>query len=85
MFVFTDSAKLGILYEIISKLEGQELTARHPSDGTIIFLFIYKFFFQNLNFLVINFSFFFFFLASFFMNAMEKVILLSVIVMNNYF
>lgn len=66
MFVFTDSAKLGILYEIISKLEGQELTARHPSDGTIVFLFFYNFFFQNLNYLVINFYFILFFSSFFF-------------------
>lgn len=56
-FVFIDSAKLGILYEIISKLEGQELTARHPSDGIISFLYFYDFFFQNLNYLAINFLF----------------------------
>lgn len=44
MFVFTDIVKLGILYEIISKLEGQELTARHPSDGTILFLLFFNMF-----------------------------------------
>ena len=34
-YALTDAMKLGVLYEIISKLEGQELTVRHPSDGTI--------------------------------------------------
>lgn len=48
IYVFTDSVKLGVLYEIIHKLEGQELTARHPSDGTILFLFFFNYFLSNL-------------------------------------